>query len=400
MSKSKEIDRLLAEESAEWTERLKHGDRHTRAAFAKWSRTSPLHLRHFLMMVALDQELERVDPEKRIAVPPVSDQPSAEVIELGALMPPEAQAPEGPAPEVSEAKVSRRGILRWWGLAATVLIAVSAVIYAPEVIHRAQGWHEYTTAQGEQRAVDLPDGSVAHLNTNSRVLVRVSRELRQVRLLSGEALFKVHHDPSRPFRVYTNDATIQAVGTQFNVYRQAEGTKVAVLEGRVRVTADESADASSAADTAAADAAADASAADTSAGTGAASQARVSSPNVKAVTLLAAGEAAEVRPNGTITHTESVDVGAMAAWRQRRLVFKQDPLSAVVTEFNRYNRVPQFRLVGADVASRRYSGAFDADDPESLIALLSFDRDLQVQREGKEIVIRARTPAGAFARSP
>jgi len=37
VSKSKEIDRLLAEESAEWTERLKHGDRHTRAALRSFS---------------------------------------------------------------------------------------------------------------------------------------------------------------------------------------------------------------------------------------------------------------------------------------------------------------------------------------------------------------------------
>jgi transmembrane sensor len=367
VSKSREIDRLLAEESAEWTERLKHGDRHTRAAFAKWSLKSPLHLRHFLMMVALDQELERFDPEKRITVPPASAHPSAEVIDLGG--------------HASEAKAPGKRALRWWGLAASVLIAVSAVIYAPDVINRAQGWHEYSTARGEQRAVELPDGSVAHLNTSSRVLVRLSGEQRQVRLLAGEALFKVHHDASRPFRVYTDDATIQAVGTQFNVYREAEGTKVAVLEGRVRVTADESAGASDATHPVA-------------------PLNAPASSEVKTVKLLAAGEAAEVHQDGTISNTESVDVGAIAAWRQRRLVFKQDPLSAVVTEFNRYNRIPQFRLVGADVASRRYSGAFDADDPESLIALLSIDRDLQVQRDGKEIVIRARTPAGAFAQSP
>ena len=55
-------------------------------------------------------------------------------------------------------------------------------------------------------------------------------------MLRGEALFRVHHDAGRPFRVYTDDAIVQAVGTQFDVYRRDDGTVVSVLEGRVDVT--------------------------------------------------------------------------------------------------------------------------------------------------------------------
>ena len=74
------------------------------------------------------------------------------------------------------------------------------------------------------------------LNTHSRVAVRLGAHAREVRLLRGEALFHVAHDPSRPFLVSTDDAVVQAVGTQFDVYRRDDGTVVAVLEGRVNVT--------------------------------------------------------------------------------------------------------------------------------------------------------------------
>ena len=62
----------------------------------------------------------------------------------------------------------------------------------------------------------------------------------------------------------------------------------------------------------------------------------------------------------------------------------------MVLEFNRYNRALQLRLEGIEPGSRHYSGNFDADDPESLGAFLSRERDLSVAKENGEIVIRAR----------
>jgi transmembrane sensor len=42
---------------------------------------------------------------------------------------------------------------------------------------------------------------VVYLNTHSRVAIRLASGEREIRLLGGEALFRVHHDPSRPLRV-------------------------------------------------------------------------------------------------------------------------------------------------------------------------------------------------------
>ena len=85
----------------------------------------------------------------------------------------------------------------------------------------------------------LEDGSRIELNARSRLRVTYSKSLRTVELYDGQALFQVAKDASRPFLVKSGEATVRAVGTQFDVYRKDDHTTVTVLEGRVAVYAPE-----------------------------------------------------------------------------------------------------------------------------------------------------------------
>ena len=207
------------------------------------------------------------------------------------------------------------------------------------------------------------------LNTHSRVAVRLAAHAREVRLLRGEALFHVAHDPSRPFLVSTDDAVVQAVGTQFDVYRRDDGTVVAVLEGRVNVT------------TAAPAPAASGSAAAPVAGRGA--------PRAAAVRSLGASQEAQVSHEGSVSIREVNNVSDTVAWRERRLVFRDQTLEQIVGEFNRYRAHP-IRLEGNGVSERVYTGVFDADDADSLLQVLARDPALALEREGEAIVVRLR----------
>ena len=73
-------------------------------------------------------------------------------------------------------------------------------------------------------------------------------------------------------------------------------------------------------------------------------------------------------------------------------MFDDEPLSAIVTEFNRYNRS---RLIITDAAlnDKRLSGVFDANDPDEFIALLSsLERiDVQQSSEGHRTLLRIET---------
>lgn len=99
---------------------------------------------------------------------------------------------------------------------------------------------DYHTAPGEQRQVELEDGSLLWLNTNTSVAVQYSDSERLLRLYRGEVLLESAHqrhqtvDP-RPLRVRTEQGTVEALGTRFRVYQQQDETEVAVLDGAVAI---------------------------------------------------------------------------------------------------------------------------------------------------------------------
>lgn len=89
------------------------------------------------------------------------------------------------------------------------------------------------TALGELRRVPLSDGSVASVNTASRVTMAFSEKRRDVKLEDGEAWFQVAHDKARPFTVEAGEVRVRAVGTAFSVRKREGGADVLVTEGVV-----------------------------------------------------------------------------------------------------------------------------------------------------------------------
>lgn len=129
--------------------------------------------------------------------------------------------------------------------------------------------------------------------------------------------------------------------------------------------------------------------AQTQTSTGAALEAnaqRPSEPGPRQIELTA-GEFVRIASAGEITDVRKVDVAQAAVWRQRRLVFEESLLPEIAAEFNRYNRRPQLEVQG-EAASRRFTGVFDADDPESLIELLDKDPHLIVERSEERVIVR------------
>lgn len=90
-----------------------------------------------------------------------------------------------------------------------------------------------------QRAqVTLPDGTLVHLNVNSRLSFpeKFEQDSRMVQL-EGEAFFEVTHDVDRPFLVQSSKLTTQVLGTSFNITSYAgEENNVTVKSGKVQVS--------------------------------------------------------------------------------------------------------------------------------------------------------------------
>lgn len=129
---------------------------------------------------------------------------------------------------------SSRSRIHAWSIAASIaFIAVVSSIFMT-----TQFWQEpvsasYTASDVEQRIITLTDGSVVHLNKNSKVEILQSfgDETREIRL-DGEAFFDVIENPDRPFIIHVGEAVVRVLGTSFSV-KQGEDIMVAVKEGLV-----------------------------------------------------------------------------------------------------------------------------------------------------------------------
>jgi transmembrane sensor len=373
MKTDRALDKVIAEQASHWVTVLRRkASRQELADFAIWLKSSPQHIREFLLMVAIEKELHSVDAGQEYGLHELTHSGEDNVVALTSRA--EAWDPQRPTVPAAAQRWRFAAML-----IASIALIVMAVVIWPRVSNTLRGSQDFTTSVGEQRSIELQDGSVVALNTGSRIEVRLTAQKREIRLLKGEALFKVARDPNRPFLVRADDAVIQAVGTQFNVYRRQEGTSVSVLEGRVRVS------------THGIGSRATSTLGTHSPESGVHDAPLASNTDVGSLpTNLDAGEIAMISPSGKIVHHVATDLGSTVSWRQRRLVFQEDSLADMVHEFNRYNSSPQFRLEGSVVLQRHYTGVFDADDPESLVQLLATENDLRIERRGGEIVISAK----------
>lgn len=228
----------------------------------------------------------------------------------------------------------------------------------------------FGTAIGEQRRVDLPDGSILHLNTDSQIQVRFQAGRRDVELLRGEALFSVAKDPGRVFTVKVGDSEFRAVGTAFNLRMDpARGVQLTVTEGRVRVVVP-----------------ATTMPADTTASAGAGLPAKAAPTEItvdagKAVTVAATAQ--------TVEPLRAAELEAATAWTRGMILFEAEPLGRAIQEISRYSAL-RFIIEDRSINDIPVSGYFRTGDIDGLIGTLEGNFPVTVQREGDAVRLRAR----------
>lgn len=103
-----------------------------------------------------------------------------------------------------------------------------------DALHR-----EIFVAKGEKSRVELPDGSVVWLNSESRITfpLKFSAHARMVTLL-GEGYFEVVENPNQPMIVnLDNDYSLKVLGTTFNVksYKNENAIETTLYSGKIDV---------------------------------------------------------------------------------------------------------------------------------------------------------------------
>jgi len=352
MTKLSERQHAIIDEASSWVSRLdnKPLTKKEQKDLADWLLLSAEHVQEFLFAAAMLQAMGDIETQERIPIDVLLAERAPGVIPLfeenhGQTLPAEEQKQPPANTYYNWKKLAL--------IAATItLFLVSATSYYSYNNPSSVPTIAYNTAIGEQRSISLSDGSVVHLNTSSEIHVQYTDNERVITLLNGEALFKVAHNPEKPFRVYAGTAIAEAIGTMFNVHRQINKTNVAVVEGKVAVSSG-------------------------------ITERKTKQQNVDNASqtilspqLLTSEQEITINTQGTISPVHIKKTELITSWRDRQLIFENENLATIVAEFNRYNKT---KIIVGDhtLASIRFDGVFNADDPKAFINFLKLTSNIE-----------------------
>ena len=123
--------------------------------------------------------------------------------------------------------LSRARYRRWFSqIAAVVLLLIMTAYGVYSYTKNKMTMSDMIVAveKGQKANITLPDGSLVWINSDSKLIYGSGfNDRERVLLLEGEAYFEVSPDKDRPFIVKTNDLSVKALGTSFDVKSYTDG---------------------------------------------------------------------------------------------------------------------------------------------------------------------------------
>lgn len=217
--------------------------------------------------------------------------------------------------------------------------------------------NSYATLIGQQMDATFDDGSIIHLNTNSRIETEFSDKKRIIKLIKGEVLFEVAHDPDRPFIVYAGDRLVQAIGTKFVVHLESENIQVTVTDGKVKMSK-------------------------VALNTELTDIKELDNSTIQEDDVfITKGEKVIVANNQApkLIHIKPENIKRDLAWLDGKLIFNNEELFDVIEEINRYVDI-EIVLKDPSLHKIRISGRFDLGDSEALIEAIELSFNIKSQK--------------------
>lgn len=286
-----------------------------KSSFKNWLQTSPLHRKAWEEVQTLWSDLD--------ALPAV------------------------PAPADKQFSFARKPA---WVVTMAIAASLALFFFFPGKT-MVVGWTaDKATSIGEIRSVDLPDGSIAYLNTATAIDIEFSGERRTIHLLQGEAEFHVAHDTARPFVVKAGGGTATALGTVYGVRVNTESATVTVLESRVEV------------------------------------ECASAQTEDRQREVLEPAQQVSYAPGTGLNPVRQVSLETADAWRQGKLIFEDEPLGDVIAELNRYHP-GHIQVIGGALNRMTVNGVFPVDDPLKAIDALEKSLHLSSSRLGDLLIL-------------
>ena len=333
------LPEALLDEAAEWLVRLNESTA-TQTDFEEWQRwlsENPRHARAFHVLEGTWHLSAQAAIAHHSRVQPSLSR----------------YRPDEPVSTWVRRQTHRRRRRTWAAGAAVLALAVALGTWwyhLPAVIQ---------TATAEQRVVWLPDRSRVTVGPRTRVSYRYSAGTRALTLDEGQAFFEVTKDARRPFVVDTRRGRIIAVGTAFSVDVMPDRLNVTVAEGTVRI--ENAAEPTHA-------------------------------PRDSTVTptiFVTAGRRYIAAATTGATVTALPSAAPDVSWRDGRLAYYGDPLSAVIADLNRYAPDP-IELADSHLGSLQYTGTVFPESVNDWLASLPNIFPVRIERRDRTWLIVSR----------
>ena len=207
-----------------------------------------------------------------------------------------------------------------------------------------------TTYHDKEFWVTLDDGTLVHLNYNTRLIhpQHFSSDTRDV-FLDGEAYFMVAKDKRHPFVVHTENGDVKVSGTEFNVNTRGEtknSTSVVLVRGSVSVTNPQGRE-------------------------------QMMKPGQQATLILGESE----------VQMESVDVDPYVAWNSGTFAFRYQPLEKVMEVLSKWYNV-KVEYASADIRSISIVGDFDRyEQLDNMLNAIGKSTGLSLTRRGSSVKV-------------
>ncbi len=221
--------------------------------------------------------------------------------------------------------------------AAIFIVVISGAYFYNTVVSNTSELVVQTTF-GEQKRIELPDGSKVWLNASSTL--SYAKASPRTLFLEGEAFFEVAKDTSRPFTVTTpDDITVTALGTSFNVksYKDSPIIETKLLTGKVKVTSD--------------------------------------SHFTKSVLMTPNDKVVFFKNSKEVTKAIMRDNESNIAWMKGKIQFDNTPFSEIAIDLKaQYGK--QILFENEDIAATRFTGSFDKTTPiDEIFEILKISKD-------------------------
>lgn len=259
--------------------------------------------------------------------------------------------------ELTEKKSKSRNA---WTIVASV--AASIIIFgigfwlgnSPLTIH--ENYAELHVPYGSRIQFELPDGSTGWLNSGSTLKypVQFRGENRKV-FLDGEGYFDVIHNAEKPFIVQNGNLQVVALGTSFNVQAFKDDDKeVSLVKGKVvlkKIEADDT---------------------------------------KRQISEMSPGQHLIINRQTNIVKLIDGDIEKSIAWKDGKLIFRNDPLSHVIKQMEHLYNV-KFEVKNPELFKYHFHATFEDETLYEAVRLLSLTSDIDY-----EILKRRKKPDGTY----